>query len=156
MTPQLLLILLLEISAAAILWQYVTRRRRTRRLEALAREWNMHFSPGDRFKLASRVAERFPVPGAAGVRVLDLVYGMKGERFHYVFTVDYTRGVVRTKKRLRRVAGFSEPRERAGGAELGGELVLADAGLETTAQYRQVAAKVVPGLGNIDPIPATH
>jgi hypothetical protein len=112
--------------------QFLRRQARTRRLRQLAARQSMHYSPGDRFRFASKVAEHFPVPGAADVRVSDVIYGSRDELHRYVFAVDYTRGVVRTKRRLRRVAAFVEPR---GQRERRIELHLADPALPALQQY---------------------
>jgi hypothetical protein len=77
----------------------------------------MHFSADDRFRLAPRIASLLPVPGAASVRVGDLVYGIDGENYRYVFSTEYTTGVLRTKTSVRRVASYCEPRDPTAAAE---------------------------------------
>ena len=69
----------------------------------------MHFAPGDRLRLAQRIAEQFPVVGAASISVRDLLFRTDDSRHQYLFTVDYTVGVIRGKVGRSTVAGFSEP-----------------------------------------------
>src|SRR5947207_3229341 len=113
MEPQLFLFSLILITAAAAATHVLRRRMRARRLRALAAQWGMHYAPNDQFQLADRVAPQLPCPGAADVRVTDLIYGLKGERFRYIFTAEFTQGVVRTKHRARRVVSMTEPKDRA-------------------------------------------
>jgi len=47
---------------------------------------------------------------AADVRVTDLIYGLKGERFRYVSRPS-TRKARRTKQRKRRVVAMTEPKD---------------------------------------------
>ena len=92
--------------------EWLITRRRRRRLRALAARWEMHYAPGDRFRLAPRVAGRLPAVGAAAVSVKDLVYGIEGDRYRYLFSAEYTVGTVRRQRRLRSVCTFAEPRDR--------------------------------------------
>ena len=82
----------------------------------LARSHEMHYSPGDPLRLTPRVAAALPVPGAAAVRVIDLLYRTDAAGHHYVFTAEYTVGVVNVKHRLRRAAALDEPRGASGPA----------------------------------------
>jgi hypothetical protein len=99
----------MTILLAAVLWGAGTRFRRRRKLRTCARKWNMHFAPGDRLRLARRIAEQFPVIGAANISVRDLLFRTEDSRHQYLFTVDYTVGVIRGKVGRSTVAGFSEP-----------------------------------------------
>src|SRR5438067_782874 len=102
MTPWYLLILALLLTAAGWLWQVVAMGRYQSRLAELATQWRMHYSVTDRFRLSDRVAERLGIPGAAQVRVTDLIYGNENGSYRYVFLVAYTLGVARHKIRHRR------------------------------------------------------
>ncbi len=75
----------------------------------------MHFAAGDRLRLARRIVSQFPVPGAANIGVRDLLFRTGDNQHHYVFTVDYTVGVIRGKIGKSRVAGFTEPVVAGGG-----------------------------------------
>jgi len=109
MSPILLLIVLIATSAVAAVVAAWMRRTRRRQLAALASQWEMHFTPDDAFQLTPRVAAHFPMPGAADVVVRDLVYGQEdGGRLRYLFTVEYTTGVLRTKRRRTAVAMLVE------------------------------------------------
>ena len=68
-SPLHFLILSLLITILAVFIQRFIRWRDRRALQALARQWGMHYAPDDRFRIADAVAQRFPVPGAADVRV---------------------------------------------------------------------------------------
>ena len=112
MSPLILLFAVMGLTGVALVVELVRRRRVHRALRQLALEQGMHFSRRDQLRLTSRVATHLPIPGAAYVRVIDLMYGSGGGRHRYVFTAEYTVGVLRSKKRCRRAATFSEPRQR--------------------------------------------
>jgi hypothetical protein len=135
MSPLEFLALMLSITAIAAAAQWVLRRRQVTALRRLAAEWRMHYSPVDRFRIAAKIAPRLPVPGAAAVRVVDLLYGIEDRHYRYMFVTEYTTGVIRTKTGIRRVATFVEPRDPdKNGAAL--ELVMAPAELSILEQYR--------------------
>src|SRR2546421_5295617 len=136
MTPLLFLALMMLVTAIAGAAQYVVRQRHVARLRALASQWKMHYSAADRFRLAPRVAQRIPVPGAAAVRVADLLYGIEHDRYRYFFAAEYTTGVLRTKTGVRRVGTFSEPRDPSG--PRGDELTFAPEDLPLIEQYRHL------------------
>ncbi len=99
----------------------------------------MTYSPSDRLRLLARIAERFPVAGAADMEVSDVIYGSDGDRYRYVFTVRYTVGVIRGKRSLQRVAAFSEARgKRAVVPEQPGSITMADDQLPLFEQYRSL------------------
>jgi hypothetical protein len=137
LTPAQFLAVMLLITAGAAVAQVLIRQRRVSQLRALAEEWRMHFSATDRFQLAPRVAPRLPVPGAAAVRVSDLLYGIERENYRYVFCTEYTTGVLRTKTGNRRVATFAEPRDGSG-APACAPLVFAPEALPLVEQYRHL------------------
>ena len=134
MTPSQLLLLMITVTAAAGGVQLVLRRRLVKRLRALAQERKMHFSAADRFRLAARIVSLLPVPGAAAVRVSDLVYGVEQQHYRYVFRTEYTVGVLRSKTGIRRVARFREPRDRSAAPQL----TFAPEHLPLLEQYRQM------------------
>jgi hypothetical protein len=111
-------------------------------LRRLAAQRGMHFSATDRFRLAPRIAQRLPVPGAAAVRVLDLLYGVERDNYRYVFATEYTTGVLRSKRGVRRVATFAEPRDPATAGGDIGELVFAPEGLPLVEQYKHLLEQV--------------
>ena len=110
-----------------------------RKLMVLAREWKMHYAPDDRFELAARVAERLPIPGAADVCVVDLIYGTEQGVRRYVFCAHYTTGVVRRKHRAKCVASLCEAPNREGGEWSG--LVIAPPDLSMLEQYRDASKR---------------
>ena len=112
MSPGLLFLACVLLTGAGLALDVAAHRRRGRALRALAAEWRMHYNAGDQLRLATKVLPRLPVPGAANVRVMDLIYGSDRDRYRYVFSVEYTVGVVGPKRRVVRVASLSEPRER--------------------------------------------
>src|SRR5947209_15588011 len=103
MLPLTFLAAMLMATLAAFVRHLLVRRRVARRLSRLAGQWGMHYAADDRFRLTPRVAERFSVPGASDFVVLDLIYAQERERYRYLFTVEYTAGVLRAKRRERRV-----------------------------------------------------
>jgi hypothetical protein len=139
MTPLEFLAFMLVMTAVAAAVHMIRRRRHLAALQKLARESDMHFSAADRFRLAPRIAERLPVPGAAAVRVLDLLYGVEQQNYRYVFATEYTTGVLRTKTGVRRVATFAESRD-PGAKSDNLELTFAPEGLTLIDQYRHLLA----------------
>jgi len=112
MSPAGLVSLTVGLTCGAAAAQRIIERQRRRKLRQLASEWRMNFNAKDQLRLAARVAHFFPIPGAANVMVGDVIYGIDGEVYRYVFTAEYTLGVLRTKRRYLRVACFAEPRDR--------------------------------------------
>jgi hypothetical protein len=88
-------------------------RRRTIRhaLRALAIEWRMTYAQYDRLRIAQRIQGRLPVPGAAALTVRDVIYGTQANHHRAVFTIEFTVGVIRANKRVRRVGSLIEPRD---------------------------------------------
>src|SRR5437764_808224 len=118
-SPMYFLALLIVVTAAARLFYAVLRQRHRRALQELAQQWRMHYSQRDRFDLSDRVAALFPLPGAAEMRVVDVIYGTEIESatsdrqfYRYIFSAEYTAGVTRAKHRYRRVVTFREPKGR--------------------------------------------
>jgi hypothetical protein len=138
MSPAAFLALSVSVTAGAAIANRLTGYRRRRRLRRAAAQWNLHYSAGDRFRLLRRLAERFPVPGAADVRIGDLMYGVRQDHYQYIFTADFTIGLVRTKHRIQRIIHFSEPRDRSAPALP--HIELAPAALPLLEQYRHFAA----------------
>jgi hypothetical protein len=139
LSPQTYLFLLLIILLGMLLAGGLAQFRRRRKLRACAKRWNMHFAAGDRLRLARRIVSQFPVPGAANIGVRDLLFRTGDNQHHYVFTVDYTVGVIRGKIGKSRVAGFSEPVARRGRADAQQPtLVLAPANLSGAAAYEHL------------------
>lgn len=136
MTPAGLLSLAILLIAAAALSERVLARLHRARLRRMALGWHMRYSPNDRFRLTPRITRNFPVPGAAKIKVVDLIYGIESDLYRYVFTAEYTAGVVRGKRRVQRACSFSEPRERSG-ASGEPQITLAPAGLPLLEQYRR-------------------
>ena len=155
LSPLQFLAILIAITALARLVYIVGRQRQRRAIHALARQWQMHFSAHDRFALSDRVAERFPVPGAAELRVIDLIYGREGANaYRYLFTAEYTVGVTHGKHRHRRAVTFREtrpsepapkPGEQRSGEHRGGEwspFVLGEPEQDIVEQYIELADQI--------------
>src|SRR5438067_9373386 len=106
MLPLTFLAAMLALTLVAYFGHALLRHRTASALRRLAVERRVHYSATDRFQITPRVVVGFPIPGASDLRVLDLLYHAEGDRYHYVFTIEYTLGVVRTKRRLRRCATF--------------------------------------------------
>ncbi|MGH7176634.1 MAG: hypothetical protein ACREJC_04575 [Tepidisphaeraceae bacterium] len=141
MTPLEFLAAMVLLTLAARTGSEVLVRRRRWRLMKLARQWEMHYSPRDHFNLADRVAAEFPIPGVADVRVVDLFYCLRGESYVYLFCVEFTVGVTRSKHRRWRIATFTDPRDRAiQPARL--RLTLAPQTLGVLEQYRVLYEQV--------------
>ena len=89
-----------------------THRRRLRaELRSLAGQWRMTYARNDRLRIAERIQQRLPVPGAAALTVQDVIYGTQGSLHRAVFTFEFTIGVVGANKRSRRVGILVESRD---------------------------------------------
>jgi hypothetical protein len=141
-TPLEFVAFMLLITAAAGIARVGFRRRHVGKLRALASERKMHYSAGDRFRLGPRIGPKLGVPGAAAIRVADLLYGIEQQNYRYIFAAEYTTGVLRTKTGIRRVATFCEPRtgEVPGGAN-SFELIFAPESLPIVEQYRHLLSE---------------
>jgi hypothetical protein len=137
MSPSSLLIITVAITFAAAIAGQMVRRHQQDRLRKLALQWKMNYSPADQFRLTPRVFANFPVPGAAKIRVVDLIYGMDQDLYRYLFTAEYTLGVVTGKRRVRRAGSFTEPRAR-GSDFPAPQVVLAPPHLPLLDQYRRL------------------
>lgn len=139
MSPQLYLILILAVLAVIVGQGAVRGYLCRRRLRALAHQWNMHFAPVDRLRLAQRTVGSFPIPGAANIRVRDLFFRTEESRHQYLFTIDYTVGVIRGKVGRSCVAGFQEPVSRGNRSKSSTpDLIVAPRNLSLYAAYQHV------------------
>lgn len=123
-------------------WRVWVRLNRRRVLAALAGRMGMHFCPSDRFRLGPRMSPHLDCPGAADVRVYDVIYGVEQDRYRYVFAAEFTCGVVYTKRRCRRIVGMTEPKECVPCGE--SSVRLAPQGLPLIEQYQLAAAAPSP------------
>lgn len=142
MSPTEFLVLVVIVTVGASVASRAIERRRRAALRRLASAWQMHYTPFDRFRLAPRVAPRLPVPGAAAVRVKDLIYGLEGDQLRYLFIAEFTTGAVAPQARRESVATFAEPRERRDDSPV--NLLLAPAGLTVIEQYEHLRKRVAP------------
>ncbi len=135
MSPLILLALLVATTLLAVGIDRSLRRTAGKGYRRLAVAHEMHYSPGDPLRVTPRVAASLPIPGAAAVRVIDLLYRTDRAGHHYVFTAEYTLGVVTAKRRVRRAAAFDEPRGAAGTAV---GIRMADDRLSLVEQYESL------------------
>ncbi len=142
-TPTNTLIFLTGESAAATIIDGYSSRRRRAELRALARSWQMHYSERDQLRLAARVAEQFPIAGIANLQISDIIYGRQSDVYRYIFTAQFTTGIIRTKHRPIRVASLVEPRDSTQPkCVLPIELAPSDKPL--LEQYRSLAPRAIP------------
>jgi hypothetical protein len=134
-------------TALALLLEFIGRRRTRRVLRRLAAEWRMTYSRADSLRLTPRVAGRFPIPGAANLRVTDVIYGIEHDRYRYVFLAEFTTGTVSAKRRQTRVATFSEPRDRQQRTRAAAPVVLAPPTGKLVDQYRHLAPPMATRRG---------
>jgi hypothetical protein len=148
-SPLTFLLSLIALTALALALSDIARRKNSRALAALARRWEMRFLPDDRFHLAPRVAQALPVPGAADVVVKDLIYTQTAASppttdataLRYFFTVEYTTGVLRAKRRHVAAATLTESPSAAIGQGYS-PVTLAPAHLPLLAQYEHLKKSV--------------
>ena len=143
MTPLDVLAFTVCATAVAVAAEAVAARRRRKVLRRLAAEWRMTYSRFDSLRLTPKVVRNFPIPGAANLRISDVIYGIDHERYRYVFRAELTTGTVRRKKRGVRVATFSEPRDRQR-AQATATVALAPATGGLVEQYRHLAPAMTP------------
>jgi hypothetical protein len=140
-SPMQFLALVIGFTAAARVIFVINRNRRRGTLQRLAREWRMHYSAHDRFDISNRLGERFPLPGAAEIKAIDVIYGTEGEHYRFIFIAEYTSGVVRSKHRLRRAVTFREPKGHSGSANWS-KLILGDEALDLVDQYQALHRQI--------------
>src|SRR5688500_12993643 len=104
--PAIFLISLLILTALVWTLHRVARHGHKRKLRELAAQWRMSYTPSDVFDLSARVASEFPIPGVADLRIRDMIYASQGDRHRYVFTAEYTLGVIERHRREARAATF--------------------------------------------------
>jgi hypothetical protein len=141
MLPLMFLAATLCITIGAWAAHLLLRQRSTAELRRLAVQWKAHYAPTDRFDILPHVLEKFPIPGAAGMVVLDVLYAQDHDRYRYLFTVEFTQGVILEKRRLRRVGLLSEARESRGG-EGWSVLQLAPEALPWLQQYEALHSQL--------------
>lgn len=140
MSPTEFLVLVVVLTVGVSVTVRMIERRRRGALRRLAASWHMHYTPFDRFRLASRVAARLPFPGAAAVRVKDLIYGLEGDQLRYIFIAEYTMGTIGAHSRRQSVVTFAELRERKDDSPV--DLLLAAEGLSVIEQYEHLHKRV--------------
>jgi hypothetical protein len=143
MQPLYLLIALMLLTLAMAIVQKFQCGREQCALRKLAVEHRMNYSRRDQLRLTARVAANLPIAGAAYVRVCDLIYASGEGNHQYIFTAEFTTGVTRARRRLRRVAAFSEPRQRSATPHCC-TIQLAPNDLSLIEQYRALMDKITP------------
>jgi len=126
------------VGVTALVWAVhrILRHGHKQRLKQLASSWGMTYAQADPFNLAARVAGDFPIPGVADLRIRDMIYATHGDRHRYVFTAEYTMGVVDRHRREARAVTFCDPKDSGGCAS---PLILGPGELALIEQYRQLA-----------------
>jgi hypothetical protein len=137
MPPLVLLGILILLTVVAAVVNRWFRRRDQAVYRQLAVDHKMHYSPGDPLRLTARVAARLPLPGAAAVRVIDLLYRTDEQTHYYVFTAEYTVGVLSPKHRIRRAAAFTESKSAAAVEPM---IRLGSEEVSLVEQYRRLVA----------------
>ncbi len=138
MPPVVFLLLIVGITLLVWAVNQIVVSRRQAAMRRLAAEWKMSYVPQDLFNLAGRIAASFPIPGAADLCVLDLIYGVQGDRHRYVFTAEYTLGVAASHRRAYRAMTVCEPRDPGGSCM---SLAAAPEDLPLLAQYIHLRAQ---------------
>jgi hypothetical protein len=133
-----LAVLVVMTSLAAIM-ELRRQSARRRSLRGLAAQWQMTYSPHDRLRIAAHVADALPSPGAADLYVCDVIWGRQGESYRYLFTLEYTSGLLTAQRRHRQVGGFTESRGASVGSPV--SLELAQSQGMMLDQYRSLYSK---------------
>jgi hypothetical protein len=138
--PSLFLFTLLCITAIVWTVHRLIRHAHKRRLRALASAWGMKYAQADPFNLAARVAGEFPIPGVADLRIRDMIYATQGDRHRYVFTAEFTMGVIDRHRREARAVTFCDPRDaKEPAGQCASPLILAPQEKPLIDQYRHLA-----------------
>src|SRR5688572_7241313 len=148
MSPGQFLVLVCVAMAAIVIVHVVLLQVRRGQIRKLAQEWQMHYTPGDRFKLGTRVATELGVPGAASVRVEDVIYASEGDSYRYYFTAVYTAGVLKRQTDHRRVCTATEKKERSSINEIAA-LELGPMELPVVEQYRRLRSSATSRAGSL-------
>lgn len=136
--PLLFLAILLAVTGLASLAWAIVRRRRSGRLAALAAQWGMLYAADDRFNLTAPAVARLPVPGAADVVVRDIVYRVTSDGFLFLFTIEYTAGVLRARQRRTAIGSICECTREASYSSL----TLAPEELEEGERYEWLKRRI--------------
>src|SRR5258705_7560337 len=100
------------LCVTAVVWTLnrLARHAHKKQLRSLAGQWGMQYAQADLFNLAARVAAEFPIIGVADLVIRDMIYATQGDRHRYVFTAEFTLGVIDRHRREARSGPFSVPR----------------------------------------------
>ncbi|HEV8290735.1 MAG TPA: hypothetical protein VGP94_02375 [Tepidisphaeraceae bacterium] len=137
LSPAAFFISLLCVMALVWILHRLTRHTHKKHLRALASQWGMQYAQRDLFNLAARVAAEFPIVGVADLVIRDMIYATQGDRHRYVFTAEYTTGVISGQRRETRAVTFCDPRDSGG--QCATPLILAPEELPLIEQYRQLS-----------------
>jgi len=132
------------LCVTALVWTIhrVMRHSYKQKLRDLAAQWGMQYAQADLFNLASRVASEFPIPGVADLVIRDMIYATQGDRHRYIFTTEYTLGVIDRHRREARAVTFCDPRDSGG--QCATPLILAPQELSLLDQYVQLGKTWAP------------
>jgi hypothetical protein len=109
LSPAMFLVFVVSLTAIVGIVEACVVTVRRRRFCKLARQWEMHYHPHDVLGLGPRLASSMPRPGAADVAVRDLLYSRGGDMLMYILTVEYTVGLIHSKRRRFHAAAAKEP-----------------------------------------------
>jgi hypothetical protein len=137
MSPVQYLLLIVLITALALVAQVIAVRKCRTALLQLARKYEMNFAATDRFRLTERVHGQLPVFGASRITVSDLIFSSNNTTHRYVFTIEYTVGAVFGHQRLRCVGGYEES-VRRGGQSIKGVAMFSNSDVPTRVAYSQI------------------
>jgi len=132
------------LCVTALVWTLnrLTRHAHKKQLRSLAGQWGMQYAQADLFNLAARVASEFPIVGVADLVIRDMIYATQGDRHRYVFTAEFTLGVIDRHRREARAVTFCDPRDTGGHCAT--PLILAPEELPLIEQYRQLGKQWQP------------
>jgi hypothetical protein len=152
--PAYLLLACVAVTVLAWLVQAIVDGKRRRRLRRIAAGSGFHFASNDRFKLAARAAERFPIPDVRRPRVSDVIYGRRGERYCYVFRFDYTTSDARRPRRHSAIVTATEAQKPIGDdppPTPALHLNVIEDGETDLARYERAVGELTNQIGNSSP-----
>jgi hypothetical protein len=136
LSPLALLLALVGLTVVSATLHFVLNRRRGRKLQSLSQRFEMTFVRQDRFDLSREAASLVDVPGAAGVRVRDVMYASHPTGYRCVFTAEFTTGVTRGKRRMARAVAIDQ------WTQTGRQVMLAPPSLTLVEQYEHLLRRI--------------
>ena len=107
-SPTFLLAAMVLLTALVLAGALVELTLRRARLKLLARDAGWEYEPGSRPELTEAVVRLIPAPGAANIRVIDVLRSTGGASRFTIARVDYSLGAVRQRRDNTRIFAIGD------------------------------------------------